>query len=702
MGTGIVTEYPFWFVIFCLIFGFIVSGFLYYKDNKLREVSKRTVWFLMFLRFVFISFLAFLLLSPLIKSVTRIIDKPLILFVQDNSGSVILNKDSSYYKNEYPKQVINFIDRVSGEYDVDNMSFGSDVSNQLVFEYNEKETNFTNLFNVIEGNYANRNIGAVILATDGIFNRGISPLYASSDISFPVYSLALGDTTPQKDIILRDVKTNKIAFLGNKFPVQALVEVVDLKGASSELNIIHKNESVFSKKIDIDNSEYSQTVNVELTAEETGIQKYVVRLSGHPKEMNRDNNTKTIVIDVIDSKQKVLILSNSPHPDIGAIKSALAENKNLEVVSEFVNSFRGKVKEYNLVIFHQLPSAISPCTRILSDIMQNRVPSLFVLGSQSALNNLNNLKAGLYIQQKNDIYNEVQPLYNESFSLFDIDRGLVELLQDAPPLIAPFGNYKIHTGSEVLFHQKIRNIETTHPLICFKPELPPDEVKTGFIAGEGIWRWRLYDYKNNLSHQLFDRMINKIVQYMALKVRKDNFVLQTQNVYKENERVYFDAEVYNQSFEFVDDAKVTINIYNEQDKKFTFDFSLDKSGTKKYFLNAGVFPVGEYRFTAKASHSDNKYTKSGRFTILSINIESQNTIANHRLLNYVSVKNGGKLFYPNQMDSLYQHITENSTIAPVSYPEKKLMELINLKWLFFVLLLFITVEWGLRKYFGNY
>ena len=35
------------------------------------------------------------------------------------------------------------------------------------------------------------------------------------------------------------------------------------------------------------------------------------------------NNVKDVFVDIIDGRQKILLLANAPHPDLGAIKNAI-------------------------------------------------------------------------------------------------------------------------------------------------------------------------------------------------------------------------------------------------------------------------------------------------------------------------------------------------------------------------------------------
>ena len=64
-------------------------------------------------------------------------------------------------------------------------------------------------------------------------------------------------------------------------------------------------------------------------------------------------------------------------------------------------------------------------------------------------------------------------------------------------------------------------------------------------------------------------------------------------------------------------------------------------------------------------------------------------------------QSGGKLFYKNQLEALQQAILETDSIKSITYSHKQLNELVNLKWIFFVILLLLSAEWFLRKYNGK-
>ncbi|MCK4661384.1 MAG: hypothetical protein KAT68_00855 [Bacteroidales bacterium] len=692
----IITEYPAWLIIICLVISFLYSFFLYRKDKHFTELKLWKLRLLSILRFIVVFLISFFLLSPIIRSVTNKFEKPIIIFAQDNSVSIKLNKDSLYYKNEYPNQIKKMLESLSKDYEIATYSFGDEINNELKFDYNKLITNYSKLFDEIENRYYNRNTGAIIIASDGIYNKGTNPVYSVPEINFPVFTIALGDTNIKKDIILSEVNYNKIAFLNDNFPIRIRINAFEFDGIETLLEIVKDNKVIYSNNITITGNSYSETIDVELSANKTGIQKYHIRVIPVSEEASKTNNYNTIAIDIIDSKQKILVLYNSPHPDVGAIQKSLGLNQNLELDIKSIYKFKASAKDYNLVILHQLPSATKSLTGLIKDIFEDEIPVLFIVGSQSSLLKLNNLKAGINIRQNKNLYEEILPDYNNKFSIFNIDEDVIKSINDYPPLICPFGEYKADITSEILFYQKIRNISTKKPLISLHNN---SGHKTGFIMGEGIWRWRMQDYIKNNNQDYFNEIINKIVQYLALKVKKERFVVNTENILNENEYIIFDCELYNENYELINKPDVNLEIINENGKKFNYIFN---KVNKAYRINTGVFPQGNYLYQAKVNFGDKLYNKSGQFTVLPVNVEAQNILADHKLLFQLANKNSGKYYLPSNMSGIIDDIKKNNEIKPVLYSKKKLENLLNLKWIFFLILILISTEWFLRKYYGSY
>src|SRR5204863_2194826 len=135
--------------------------------------------------------------------------------------------------NEYAARLRALIEQLGKKYDVKTLSFGDHVSESIPFSFVDKQTNFSGLLEQAEARYANRNVGAVILASDGLYNSGSNPLYYSGSLNAPVYSIALGDTNAQKDLRIGNVRFNKIVYLNSTFPIEVIVEAKQCAGENT-------------------------------------------------------------------------------------------------------------------------------------------------------------------------------------------------------------------------------------------------------------------------------------------------------------------------------------------------------------------------------------------------------------------------------------------------------------------------------------
>lgn len=695
MNISFDTPYSGLLIVLSFLFSAVISYWFYKRDKKLVDMKNIIRNILMVFRFISIFIILLLILSPIINSITTYIEKPLIIIAHDNSESVKLNSDSILLQ-KLPNSIDSIINQLSENYDVKTLSFSNQVEDTLKYSYNGKITSFSNLFKEIENRYSNQNIGALIIASDGIYNEGSNPYYNAKSLNYPLYTIALGDSSEQKDIYLKEVICNKIAFLGNKFPVQLFYTSTGLNGKESKLIVSQNDNQIFTKPIIINKDNFSETVSFEIDAKSPGLQHYKVEIVPVENEANIKNNVKKIAIDVIDNRQKILILSNSTHPDIGALKSALTSNQNFEIECLNIDKFKSNISQYNLVILHQLPSLTNNITNVLTEINKSKIPVLFILGSQSNIKQINSQNLGIAINQSKNSSEDAKPFVNKDFTYFELSDDMKNIFSKYPPLVVPFGDYKTSPNCEVMLFQTIKTINTAKPLLFF---INNSENKAGFILGEGIWRWKINNYIEKENHDLFNEFVNKIVQYLALKVQKDQFVLNHKKMFNEAEFIIFDAEYYNNSFELNNDGDLTIDIIDNNGIKYPFTFNKTE---KTYRLNAGIFKEGIYTYIASLKVNDKMLTKKGSFSILPINIESENTIANHKLLKQLSELNGGLFTYPLHTNKITVNILQNKNIAPIMYSEKNIDDIINFKVIFALILILLSLEWFLRKYYGSY
>ncbi len=60
------------------------------------------------------------------------------------------------------------------------------------------------------------------------------------------------------------------------------------------------------------------------------------------------------------------------------------------------------------------------------------------------------------------------------------------------------------------------------------------------------------------------------------------------------------------------------------------------------------------------------------------------------------------MYYPTEMNELLEELKNSDSIKPVSHSIIDLVDLIELKWLFFLFAFFLCLEWFVRKFYGAY
>ena len=632
------------------------------------------------------SFFVFLfLLNILFKRLQNETENPVVLIAVDNSTSMASSEDSNFVRNDFLNNLEKFKEQLQEKYAVKALIFGSksETSDKRP-TFSEKETDIENLVAEVENNYSNQNIGALIVVSDGIYNRGANPVYPAEKLGYPVYTVAMGDTNEIRDVLIQKVNHNQVAYSGNNFPAEVVLNAKKFAGKEVVVSLFEGTLEKAKRVLKITSDNFLSTCNFTLTASKPGIVKYIAKVSVLEGEKNISNNTQAFVIEVIDNKEKILLLAANPHPDIAAIKDALSNGTNYEIEYALAQDFSKTVKPYSLVILQGYSAAQLP---ILNDCKNNLVP--FWIINPSGPDNL----PGIKISGALNKFNDAEPFVENAFGLFNISDAFKKFTKDLPAVKILFGNYSPGNGSNTLINQRIGLVETENPILFFTET---SGLKSAVFLGDGLWKWKFRDFAEHKNHDLFTELISKSVQYLSVKSDKSFFRVTSPKIINENTEIELGAEVYNKSYEPVTDPDVTLVLSNSENKKFNYTFS--KTSTS-YKLNIGILPPGEYRYEALVKNNNELFVKQGIFTVKEVISEKINTVANHRLLFQLSNRSNGKLYYPGDLEKLKQELLKSEQIKPITYSQTSTSSLIDLKWLFWMILSLLAAEWFFRKRF---
>lgn len=660
-----------------------LATWLLYFRGKMFTPTQRKV--LAACRFLTLFFLGFLLLSPLLKSSKTREEKPILLWLEDHSSSMLSANDS----DAVIENLNNFTIPTSlkNKYDIQYFDF-SDKLTKPSDSFTGVSTNIYEALQEASEKYYNQNIGAVVLHSDGIANRGGNPSYVASGLAYPVFTMGYGDTTLQKDLFIERVISNKVSYLNNKMPVELYLRARQLQGESYELIVKAANGStIFSKKLNISSQDYFERVNFFIKAEKAGVQRYTVSVGPVSGEVNESNNTAVFSVEVLDNKKKISIIAYGPHPDVGALNQALKALERYEAKTIIQKDWDGNIGDADLYILHD-PSSV-----VLDKFRGSKKPLWIIYGSNTSAESFAKITE---LRTESESFEEVYPVASSGFNLFNVDEQYQLQLEEMPPLHSPFGELLSKKPIYSLYTKKVGRVATNSPLWFFTQE---EDRRQAVILGTGIWRWRMYDYKENENHEAFDRLISKTVQYLTTDVRRQRFVINISDRVEQGQLLRAEARLYNRSLELTNEPDLKITFTAEDASEYDFSFAKDQN---TYRLNAGRLPEGLYNYKSTVTLGDETFSRQGSVLIEKSYLEQTDGVARHHVLRKISSESGGEFYRSSQMEDLIVNLIDNTKATTYTYEETSTDRLINEKWLFALFILFLTIEWGLRKYFGNY
>lgn len=685
-------EYSPAFVLLCIALGIGYAYLLYRSKHTWSNQVNKTLFAI---RALLVALLAFLLIGPILKLTSNEYEKPSLVFLIDNSVSVGEVVDSLRWPliSENVEKTADALETQGFEVHIQTLDNES-IDN---FKFDQLTSDLNGTVHDIMGEYESKNLAGVVVLSDGIYNSGSSPLYTPSKA--PIYTVGLGDTTQRIDLSLRNLLYNKIAYQGNQFPLRAEVLIQGTTAQEVQVSVYKKGKLVSRERKNSENKSILE-FDFQIEASEKGIQRIDVAVEPIGQEKNKKNNYASAFIEVVEGKKKILLVSPSPHPDDKAIRAVVEKNANYELILHIPGVKEASPEalspsNIDLAIFQQVLDYSGKTLALYNRLKDSGTSMFLMLGNRS---NLRQLAAnGIPLTFENPgQWDEVTPVINPQFKFFGFSDNLNSIFAGYPPVNVPFGKFTFPPNVNVVLFQRIGRVNTERPLLYTSEE---DNRKTAILLGDGIWRWRLDEFAETQKTDGFDELFSKLIQYLSTREDRRKFrSFPLQNEFTASEHVVFESQVYNELYQQVYGNKIDIELINEKNEKTQYSY-VTSPGNSRYQI--GGLQQGVYQYKSATDIEGSRQTVSGEFLVTAQNIEAQNLTADFNLLRKWAKNTGGSFHTAENIEGLateFQQINASSLI----HTEDSFNPLINLKLVFFILLLLISTEWFLRKWLGSY
>lgn len=684
----IIFEYSPLYFLACLAFGIGYAFVLYSARHHWGRTMNRILFTL---RAVLATLLLVLLLGPIIRQTENIFEKPSLAVLVDNSRSLKEGTDTLKLLAGL-RQTIDELRKQDRDVALGDFS-GMTDSIYFVGGHSDIASGLRETSNRYEG----RNLAGIVLVSDGIYNNGLSPLYLQ--LRTPVYTVGVGDTTQRADAVLRSVDYNRIVYQGNKFPLRAEVGVFGLSNQDIRVQVLQQGK-VLQQVTKNSGLKGLLEYDFQLDAGQPGIQRLEVRVEPVQRETNLKNNRASAFIEVVEGKKKILLLARSPHPDIKALRNVVEKNPNFELIVHIPGVKEADINllqpgNVELIIAHQSPDQEGRTTAILSAFLKAKVSALIIVGQKTQLRLLPTVGVPVTFEPTSQ-RDEVQTVLNPEYRDLGFSDNLNSNISRYPPVEVPFGKFTYPAIAKTILQQRIGSVITERPLLF---TLEHDRQKIAVLTGENIWKWRLNEYQETEKTVSFDELFSKLLQYLSTQDDRRKFrCFPLQHEFTSDGPVVIESQVYNDLFEPVFGNTIDLELRDEQGKLTNYRY-VTGPGNSRYRI--GGLKEGVYRFRAVTEIKSKKEEVRGEFLLTEQNQESQNLTADFALMRKLAENSGGKFYTLATLDRLPSDLSSGQ-VKSVIHSEESFHPLINLKMVFFVLLLLVSIEWFLRKYMGAY
>jgi hypothetical protein len=238
---------------------------------------------------------------------------------------------------------------------------------------------------------------------------------------------------------------------------------------------------------------------------------------------------------------------------------------------------------------------------------------------------------------------------------------------------------------------------TERPLLF---TLDQEGHKLGVVIGDGVWRWRLGEYQETGKTAGFDEWMSKLIQYLSTRDDRRRFrAFPIQQEFGSDGPAVLESQVYNELFEPVYGNTVDLELTGEGGTSTRYRYVTGPASGSRYRI--GGLREGIYRFTAITEIGGKRETAKGEFLVVEQSQEARNLTADFGLLRKLSEGTEGKFYRASELDVLARELSTRKAVSTL-HSEESFNPLINLKAVFFLLLVLVSTEWFLRKFAGSY
>ena len=577
-------------------------------------------------------------------------------------------------------------------------------------------------------------LAAVVVLTDGADNSASDvDLEALAAAAVPVHPVAIGPARIDGDVELRTLTVPRLAAPNTQ--VRARLAIHHASGGEVQVRVRDGEAVLAAETIELDPDTPIVHKDIAFPSGTAGLKEIAVELVAAHDDPLPANNGRTRLLEVAESRYRVLYVEGEPRWEFKFIRRAVAEDDAIDLLTwlrttprksyrqgvahadELRNGFpasREVLYSYQLLILGSLPASALDETqhRWLEAFVAERGGSVLALAGRQALTaggwDVKPLAQALPVALERSA-DEASAYASGEYAAEPTPAGLalgfthlggvagdgLPRWQTLPKLADLQRLGALKPGATVLLQARGGSgggnggERGLAPLLVTQPY---GFGSSAVLATASTWRWRMRTLPDDDRHSLFWR---QLIRHLAAAAQPQQRVA----VAARGSALDMRVTLKDARFQPIVGANVTARVTAASGE--TFETSLEGVGADGVFgKTIAAEQDGIYRVDMAARLPDQLgpvQTTTTMARIGSANVESFDAALNESLLGRIAEATGGRLWRPDDLAGLAEAIAYSGA----GIRERQRLPLWDMPFLFLLLVLLKCVEWSLRRYWGG-
>ena len=716
------SGWPLWvMIVAALTFLITILGLMARQSGTLRWLQLGTIGFLQFLMFAVVLVV---LWQPALLSERLLQGENAVAIMLDTSGSMTFNESGSTRMEQAQALLTpDALEDISAIYKILPYRFAGTASEIDSFALLPDPGDATNLGQALTQTLrqaSGSSLGAIILISDGSDNSGAisqADLTEIAGYGVPIHAVGIGLENIPEDLELTEVSLPEKALPGTT--LSARIGIRHDQGGTARVKVYDGDTFLTTEEIALSNDQNMTLAFVDIEVSDPGQLDLRFTLDPINNESNLANNTRAQVVDVEESRYKVLYVEGEPRWEYKFMQRALNDDpsialstllkvtpnkyyrQGIESQEQLANGFpeeRAELFDYDALIIGSFNAAelTAEQQEMIRDFVSERGGSLLMLGG------LNGLGLGGWGES---VVDEVLPSrLSADQAEFVREKSWITLTDNGKlsPLLqlsnSETENERIWADlPEIADYQQLgplRPAATTllnvnvdgrmQPLLVTQPY---GRGQSYILATGGTWRWQMSLPVDDMSHETFWRQLTRAL--VANSPRP--FELSSR---VDTEEIKVRAELRDPESEENQGLAISAVVSSENNDVVTLEL-MPVSGQPGVY-EAGFTPneTGLYSIEAISRVGENLVGSSTTAVRYDQGQEIFNVRQNRQLLERVAEITGGQYWSAEEWNDIPEAISDSTA----GITEQQISFLWDAPFFFFLLVLLKTIEWLLRRH----